>query len=464
MAELVAGQRVTVHVAFGAWAGSQIGTVLAVGKNHLTVRHDAGGFVDRIKWSSISKGQHTVELLSTFRDGLPVSSQIAAPSSTDYSDVNWSRYYGELGLEDAPREDAIALPISTAPVLSTSISAVVKQWAKDCFHVYINGTNLIDMGAIRLSRLEAFAGWDPTKEDTCGGMILRAAVQHLREQVDVLNKACIGKCPKMQHRGMALFCKDKKLRKLSREIEQILGISGFSYGQLFAESLLGSGGAAEFKDALRKVRCATGTPAEVQAMSFSACSEILQRGGKALAKLTYLARHNIIIDLGGQLAGKVAEELLEGELLKSGMRQAEYITEQQLRDIQVRLFGKVMFPTPDVVFRRPCIVQHAQSATTSPRSVRWIDVKDSIVVPGCTMQVRCKKFQLQMQKYVDHFGEGAVIWRHGWVESLQVPKSVSLWRFCDGVDKCLPGQPVKKRRKLALRCGAASPKRRKRLE
>merc|ERR1712113_599815 len=110
-----------------------------------------------------------------------------------------------------------------------------------------------------------------------------------------------------------------------------------------------------------------------------------------------------------------------GMLLSLGLQREDYYTEEELRQVQKDNFGAIKFPTPDILLRRRL---QFRSNNTLLEPCRWIDSKDTVLFPGCTLNVRVTKYKEQMDKYVSLFGQGVVIWHRGWAASLQPPPGV----------------------------------------
>mmetsp|Transcript_55903 Transcript_55903/g.120955 ORF Transcript_55903/g.120955 Transcript_55903/m.120955 type:complete len:435 (+) Transcript_55903:147-1451(+) len=353
-----------------------------------------------------------------------VSRLESAPES-QFEVSDWTKYCMEIGWQDSPRDGHVLLPFSPSAAVSAEDCLAVRRWVKMCSRRYVPGTWLINLSAISYRDLEEITGWELPPDSSCRGRILRAAVSHFREQIDVANRRTISSSKHLQRWGRSLFF--RPVSELQFELEASLGIYGFSFGKLFAESILGPTGFADFRRALRDLRQAACTPEGIDALSFDDCLS-LTSGNEALAKLAFLARDNVKCDMQGHLKGEAAEVLLEDVLLESGIQREEFLTEAQLRDIQMRLFTFLRFPTPDILFLRPVFVQLTETGSTTQHPIRWIDMKDTIVVAGCTLNTRARSFSSQLSKYIKLFGEGAVLWRRGWAHSLQAPESVSFWR------------------------------------
>lgn len=348
-------------------------------------------------------------------------------------DAAGSSFLSALRLGDEPIEHELVLPFANSASVSHDDCVMMKRWVGLCERSRILGTPLKKLRPISAKYLNAFAKWKPITGQSSRCVVLQGAVRHLRDRIDVSNMQRIRSSSELFDKGLEFFSVDKMLRKVKFRIRARLGISGFSYGQLFAEAILGDGGHAEFKAGLQQVRQSTSSPEEVRGMKFKSCLSILpepyemsrssERHRRAVARLVFLARHQVVTDMAGRIAGASTESLLVQELLRAGLRRADFFTEDQLRSAQKQTFGKTCLPTPDVLFRRPVVL------STGMSPVRWIDAKDVVVLPGCTMNVRIHKFREQMERYTRFYGKGAVVWRHGWPTSLGAPKSVSFLRF-----------------------------------
>merc|ERR1712060_727092 len=96
----------------------------------------------------------------------------------------------------------------------------------------------------------------------------------------------------------------------------------------------------------------------------------------------------------------------------------EFFTEEQQRSLQMRVFGRLVFPTPDVLLRQPVQLLGA------PMPVQWLEVKNTVVFPGCTMARRAEHFHTQVRKYANELGTGTILWVNGYPHSLPGCKQV----------------------------------------
>jgi len=366
-------------------------------------------------------------------------------------------FFSVLGLEEQTFDRKFCSPFIDSISVSSKDCAIIERWIGFCEHSKILGTALIQLRPVSIKRLDAFARWGPIIGNSSRCILVQGAVRHFRDRIDVSNMQRIWPSSELFDRGLQLFSMDKKLIKIKHLIQARLGISGFSYGQLFAEAILGDGGHAEFKAGLQLVRRGASCPEGVRAMKFKSCLSLLPapadassssaRHRRAVARLVFLARHQVATDMAGKTAGTSTEDLLVRELLRAGLQRRDFLTEDQLRDTQQQTYGSNFLPTPDVLFRRPVVI------SAGMRPVRWIDAKDVVIMPGCTMHVRIRKFREQLEKYTRFYGEGAVVWRHGWAASLCAPESVSFLRFRDAEpiqEDDDVERPLKKRRKGLL--------------
>lgn len=214
------------------------------------------------------------------------------------------------------------------------------------------------------------------------------------------------------------------LLELERTIEPELGLFGSSFSEVIAStSGFVEGGVVALKHGLSKLRCIVDEnerEAELRRLAMSADSNALDR-------LVHLAREQTLGDLRGAELGTLGEERLDNHLRMLGV---DFVSEAEQRESQISLFGKVLFPTPDVLLRRPV------TFTASGRAVRWLDAKATLAIPGFTMDVRVDKFKRQLNKYVACLGAGVVIWMYGYVRSLPQTPQVTYLTLSAGEAGC----------------------------
>lgn len=90
------------------------------------------------------------------------------------------------------------------------------------------------------------------------------------------------------------------------------------------------------------------------------------------------------------------ENRLEEDLRKAGYPPNSYKTEEQLtKDGEPEA-------TPDVLFNEP--------QTIRGKRVKWIDAKNACDIPGVTPERVMEALRRQVEKYVERFGPGAILW------------------------------------------------------
>eukprot|EP00928_Gymnodinium_smaydae_P040583 TRINITY_DN27510_c0_g1_i1.p1 TRINITY_DN27510_c0_g1~~TRINITY_DN27510_c0_g1_i1.p1 ORF type:complete len:543 (-),score=61.81 TRINITY_DN27510_c0_g1_i1:110-1738(-) len=333
----------------------------------------------------------------------------------EHKKEKWTMYAEALGLRDEEADKPLCLPLLSTPVVSEEDCLTLDAWRVKCMGTYIDGTPLIDLSAVCVSSLEVFTGWSLESDDSKRSCVLKGAVDHLREQLEVKNRRqfvdCVGRVRSSKLCALAADLWKLPLLELESCIEPRLGLFGASFSEVIVVSAnVLTDGLPELKKGLAKLR-QTNIDDWDQELGELAASET------ALSRLVYLSHRRVRDDLHGHALGVAGEFRLEDELKKVSV---EYVNESQQREVQQRLFGKLVFPTPDILFIQP---GRMDSASSEP--IRWIDAKNCIVVPGCTIAMREEKFFEQMKKYSRALSKGAVIWICGWVWSLPPLRDVT---------------------------------------
>jgi hypothetical protein len=101
-------------------------------------------------------------------------------------------------------------------------------------------------------------------------------------------------------------------------------------------------------------------------------------------------------------AGRRGESALAADLKAYGIERHQFRTEEeQIR--QTKEAGQEPpLATPDILFEEP---QHIMG-----HELRWIDAKNSAIIPGVSDEQKVEKLRNQAAKYVKHFGPGAFLW------------------------------------------------------
>mmetsp|Transcript_110413 Transcript_110413/g.352021 ORF Transcript_110413/g.352021 Transcript_110413/m.352021 type:complete len:391 (+) Transcript_110413:69-1241(+) len=353
--------------------------------------------------------------------------------ATAWSDsdwASWSEYAADLGLEDEPCDGVVPLPYIEAPILFERDARTLDLWRSHCLSEFISGTWLIKLSTITLKDLEAFSGWTVLDEGLVRKHFLRGAVKHLREQVEVKNRRLFlsydGKARNSKLCSLAKSLWPMPLTDLERTIEAKLGLFGSSYSEVIAATTnILEGGVAELKKGLSRLRNIADD--EERAAAFAQL--VTTADSSPLDRLVYLAQGQVLKDLHGHELGAEGELRLEDQLRDLHV---DFLNEAQQREAQVRLFGKLRFPTPDILF--PKLVRFLGVG----EPVRWLDSKATVVVPGFTMGLRVEKFNEQLDKLVAHFDAGAIIWMYGHSSSLHRPEGVTYLRPPDSASSCSP--------------------------
>lgn len=110
-------------------------------------------------------------------------------------------------------------------------------------------------------------------------------------------------------------------------------------------------------------------------------------------------------------AGKRGESALAADLKAYGIEDHHFRTEEQ-QVLEAEEAGQEPpLATPDILFAEP---QHIMGL-----EVRWIDAKNSAIIPGVSDEQKVEKLRMQSAKYVKRFGPGAFLWtKCGFPENL----------------------------------------------
>lgn len=92
----------------------------------------------------------------------------------------------------------------------------------------------------------------------------------------------------------------------------------------------------------------------------------------------------------------------------------EFRTQEDMVIEQTAKYGRARF-TPDFVLKEPMRIYVEQNGKTFERLIHWIDAKNYTLAKYPFIVNSVTK---QAQKYVEEFGDGAFIFRHGFVEGV----------------------------------------------
>jgi hypothetical protein len=337
------------------------------------------------------------------------------PKTAPAVDNKFGRYLQALGLSDMSPETTLELPVTSEPTLSMADSIRVSKWAKSRFSV-MSRPDVINLKDISFTALHEYTKWEEPPPDSCRKALLQGAIKHLRERVDDRNRR-----NHTHVEGQELIhCSPETILE---EIKTSYGLTGYSYMLCYAKHLLGLSGEDMVKDLLKQLR-STKDADSIRSLTYEECVE-LANADETLAKLIFVSLQQAARDVDAKQKGESCEEAFEKILGGLGISRTDYYTEDDLREIQIRLFEKVHFPTPDVLFKKQVLLNG------SP--VRWIDVKNTLAVPGCTMPCRYDKLLKQVEKYNSWFsGNGVVMWRFGWAATLPQSESVRYLQLVEG--------------------------------
>lgn len=183
------------------------------------------------------------------------------------------------------------------------------------------------------------------------------------------------------------------------------------------DAVLGRGGEKKLQRARRVLRewIESGADFEPEAAVAAVAARVFPQGLKAEAqyRLCVMAAasfQGVRADLQRQASGDRGERRLLVRLQEAGLDCSAMLTEDQLRVKQAELFGRAVYATPDVLLRKPALVN-------GDTIVHWIDSKGSCPVPGLAFGSMIEKLRRQLSNFVDLFGPGLVIWRGGFVST-----------------------------------------------
>lgn len=308
----------------------------------------------------------------------------------------------------------IVLPISGVPSLTPQQCRVLKRWAAQVQYTKLpNG--LRDLRAADACkapiRVEALS--------PKGRALVKGAVLNLRRKMEEINVSDI-------RRGWcARRAEEVVLRLDINHLETVQGhvLAEFGMGldclcRATAEraSVLGPGGWVLLQKARRALRewledvgehMADDDPAEACRQvkdKLLTTSKLAQKTRELLCVMAVASRRAIQADLARGRCGERGERTLVAQLRDAGVHREAYFTEDELRDVQNRLFGRIVYVTPDILLRTKVIING-----DSP--VHWIDSKGSCPLPGFAFGQVLGKLRSQLIRFVDIFGPGLVIWQ-----------------------------------------------------
>ena len=113
--------------------------------------------------------------------------------------------------------------------------------------------------------------------------------------------------------------------------------------------------------------------------------------------------------------GSIFEKVIHEDLLQSGCPRSEFWSEDEIARFQEETEGERR-STPDFLFHSPHLV--------CGRMIRWIEVKGGRIFPGISEPDRETKFIRQVERYVERWGSGIVIWQRDFAQGIYDHPSV----------------------------------------
>jgi len=327
-----------------------------------------------------------------------------------------ARYIDSLQLCDPLLHAAksLHLPLVEKPHLTNQQCKALKQWAVQAQRRCLpNG--LWDSSAASTEHLPFNAS------DLCplGRRLVEHAISDLQRKIEERNVTAIqrGFCAQ-QARKIVLELDLATLRVAESAAVSRLGVhlDGLCRAVAEHDDILGCGG-------WRLLQRARGSLREwfnldsVDSSSFDT-TEAYDQVNKGLPEgikeevrrrvcLMAVASHDAArADLAREACGLRGETRLESTLLAAGICREEYLTEDELREAQMQQFGRIVYATPDVLFRQGHLVNGSSV-------VHWIDSKGSCLLPGLCFGSQLQKLKRQLEHFVELFGPGLVVWQGG---------------------------------------------------
>lgn len=128
--------------------------------------------------------------------------------------------------------------------------------------------------------------------------------------------------------------------------------------------------------------------------------------------------------------GNYGENLVKIDLCKLGITADAYLTEEQQQASVLQSTDESdskIVATPDFLFHNPVRI--------FDKEIRWIEVKNYVIVPGISADVVIERLKRQVAKYEQHYGDGLVIFTRpeGFSDSLRehLPGCVLARRLLD---------------------------------
>lgn len=342
------------------------------------------------------------------------------------TDTKVASYIKELGLDGARAaadEGAsleIDLPLTETPHLTTKQCRGLRQWAKRVqWSTLPNG--LGDAGAVDAAQVPL------DLEQLCPRArgLVESAIGDLRRRIEEQNVHRIQNgCCRRGAQQVVLKLQVEGADAAEEVARSSFGVTldGLCRAVAAFDAVLGPGGPGLLQRGRRTLRewirqentqrCDFDPQEAYTHVHDSLPGETSEHKRHLLAVMAVASHRAVRADLARERSGEEGEATLESRLQNAGVDREEYLTEEDLRSVQSRLFGigKTPFATPDVLFRRRVVINQAQT-------IHWIDSKGTCLLPGFAFASQIQKLQRQLANFVELFGPGLVIWRGGFAHA-----------------------------------------------
>lgn len=343
-----------------------------------------------------------------------------AKATADWTDPKAGLYLKELGLGDTAEGVAveIELPLTERPHLTLKQCRILRDWAKWVQETALpNGLN--DSSAADLAQ----APLDLAKMCPRARALAESAVSDLRRKIEEKNVHRIqrGHCWRSAQQ-VVLKLRIEGAQAAEEVGQSTFGVSldGLCRAVAAGDAVLGPEGPNLLQQARRTLRESVRQettqrcefdPHKAYAYVRDSLPEGISEHKRHLLSVMAVASSKAVwADLARERSGEEGEATLASRLHDAGIDRESYWTEEDLRSVQLRLFGKIAFATPDVLFHRRVLINGAQT-------VHWIDSKGSCLLPGFVFASQVQKLQRQLANFVALFGPGLVVWRGGFAHA-----------------------------------------------
>mmetsp|Transcript_100065 Transcript_100065/g.173719 ORF Transcript_100065/g.173719 Transcript_100065/m.173719 type:complete len:441 (-) Transcript_100065:14-1336(-) len=314
---------------------------------------------------------------------------------------------------------SIYLPLNTAPHLTQRHYEKLARWARAVQNLKTpNG--MLDIGAAKTHN----APLENLGLCPIGFSLVESAVGELCRKMAERNVHAIqrGKCSKQAQKILLKLTTGSLSISRFEEAEDAataqlgLQLDGLCRSVAECDEILGSGG----RRLLQRARRALREWAKSEGVSFDTLdleeayrqvhdrlpdtiAEHLRGRASFMAVASYRA---VRADLAHDASGERGEATLSMKLQAAGMSRDAYWDEEDLRNIQMKHFGKVLYPTPDVLLRNGVLINGC-------RVTHWVDSKGTCLLPEFCFGKQVERLRRQLMLFVQLFGPGLVVWQGG---------------------------------------------------